>query len=163
MSWSSVGSVEVGPQDREVLVGSFSMEEGDDTLWFRVTQTSPKDVWNYSYGLLTWRTSFGKELGTVKVYGDKDSEVFRLGIGLPPLDRTGSVFFQARSYNRRWIETDEPPIWSLTFEAQSGVYLNPPSVPVFGVRAPLGVLADLADSGVTYAITDGVARIVLSS
>lgn len=121
MSWSSVGSVNVGPQDREVLVGSFSLEPNEDTIWFRVTQTSPSDVWNYSYGLITWRSSFGQELGTRKVFGDTDSEVFRLGVGLPPLERTGSVLFTPRAYNRRWIECDEPPTWSLSFEAQSGV------------------------------------------
>lgn len=120
MSWTFVGSVNVGPQDREVLVGSFSLEPDDDTIWFRVTQTSPQDAWKYSYGLLTWRTSFGQELGTEKVYGDIDSEVFRLGVGLPPLERTGNVYFTPRAYNRRWIEIDDPPIWSLSFEAQAG-------------------------------------------
>ena len=124
MSWASVGSVNVGPRDREVLVGSFSMQPDDDTIWFRVTQTSPQDVWKYSYGLLTWRTSFGQELGTEKVYGDTDSEVFRLGVGLPPLERNGSVLFTPRAYNRRWIEIDDPPTWSLSFEAQSGILVS---------------------------------------
>ena len=120
MTWTLVGSVEVGPQDREVLVGSFSIEEGDDTIWFCVTQTSPADVWKYSYGLLTWKTAYGQELGTQKVYGDTDSEVFRLGVGLAPKGLTGDVFFTPRSYNRRWISIDDPPLWSLTFEAQAG-------------------------------------------
>lgn len=120
MTWTSIGSVTVGPQDKNVLVGSFSMEEEQDTIWFRVTQTSPQEVWNYSYGLLTWVTSFGQELGTTKIYGETDSRVFRLGVGLPPLERTGSVFFTPRSYNRSWIAIAEPPTWSLSFEAQSG-------------------------------------------
>ena len=120
MSWTSVGSVTVGPQDREVLVGSFTMQPDDDTIWFRITQTSPNQKWNYSYGLLTWKTSFGQELGTQKVYGDTDSEVFALGVGLAPLERTGSVLFAPRSYNRAWINASEPPLWALTFEAQAG-------------------------------------------
>ena len=120
MSWTSVGSVNVGPQDREVLVGLFTMQPDDDTIWFRITQTSPNQKWNYSYGLLTWKTSFGQELGTRKVYGDTDSEVFTLGVGLAPLERTGSVLFTPRAYNRAWINASDPPIWSLTFEAQSG-------------------------------------------
>ena len=120
MSWTSVGSVNVGPQDREVLVGSFTMQPDDDTIWFRVTQLSPDQRWNYSYGLITWKTSFGQELGTQKVYGDRDSEVYTLGVGLAPLERTGSVLFTPRAYNRAWINSAEPPIWSLTFEAQSG-------------------------------------------
>ena len=121
MTWSSVGSVSVGPLDRTVQVGSFSMQPNEDTIWIRVTQTSPQDVWTYSYGLLTWKTSFGQELGTIKVYGDPDSEVFALGIGLPPLERDGVFEFTPRAYNRRWISIDNPPQWNLAFEAQSGI------------------------------------------
>lgn len=162
MTWASVGSVNVGPSDRTVQVGSFSMEPDQDTIWLRVTQTSPKDVWTYSYGLLTWKTKFGQELGTIKVYGDTDSEVFRLGIGLPPLERNGVFEFTARAYNRQWISIDNPPKWALSFEAKSGNSSTPPGFPDFGTRATLGVLADLANSGVSYSIKDGIAKIVLS-
>ena len=161
MSWALVGSVDVGPLDRTVEVGSFSMQPDEDTIWLRITQTSPKDVWNYSYGLLTWKTSFGQELGTVKVYGDTDSQVFSLGVGLPPLERDGVLYFTARAYNRRWIAIDNPPIWSLEFEAQSGNSSDPPSFPDFGTRATLGVLADFVDAVVTYSISGGFARIKL--
>ena len=121
MAWSSVGSVSVGPLDREVQVGSFSMQPSDDTIWVRLTQTSPLNAWNYSYGLLTWKTSFGQELGTIKVYGDTDSEVYALGIGLPPLERDGVFEFTPRAWNRRWISLDNPPRWELSLEAQSGI------------------------------------------
>lgn len=161
MSWASVGSVDVGPQDKKVLVGPFAMEPDQDTIWIRVTQTNPPDVWTYSYGLLTWRTSEGQELGTIKVYGDTDSEVFRLGVGLPPLVRDGVFEFTPRAYNRRWISIDNPPVWSLSFDAQSGNSSNPPSFPDFGTRATLGVLADLANAGVSYAITGNTATIKL--
>ena len=156
MTWTSVGSVNMGPQDREVLVGSFSMNEGDDTIWFRVTQTSPQEVWRYSFALLTWRTSFGQELGTQKVYGDTNSEVFALGVGLPPLERDGSVIVTPRSYNRAWIQAADPPTWSLSFEAQSGKTVGPgpdpgPDNPTFGTNSTLGSLADPSEVGITYA------------
>ena len=160
MTWTSVGSVNVGPQDQEVDVGSFSMEPDDDTIWVRITQTSPVDVWKYSYGLLTWKTSFGQELGTIKVYGDTDSEVFKLGVGLPPLERTGMFVFSPRSYNRSWIAIDQPPLWGLSFEAQAGKANDGP--PVFGTRATLTVLAEAAGDALSYAITDGFARIILN-
>ncbi len=147
MSWLAVGAVNVGPQDREVLVGSFSMEPDQDTLWIRVTQTSPADVWNYAYGLVTWRTSFGQELGSEKVYGKTDSEVFRLGIGLPPLERTGNLYFTPRAFNRRWIEIDDPPIWSLSFEAQSGTTGVVPSPGGFG--AVVNSFVDTSDNGLS--------------
>jgi hypothetical protein len=120
MAFAPVGTIGVSPTDREVLVGDFSLEEGDDTLFLRVTQISPLEHWSYSFGLLTWRSTGGQELGTVKVFGSKHGENYRLGIGLPPLVRSGSLYFQPRSYNRNWIAIDEPPIWVLEIEAQSG-------------------------------------------
>ena len=147
MSWTNVGSVNVGPQDQEVLVGSFTMQPDDDTLWFRITQTSPNEVWRYAFGLLTWRTSFGQELGTEKVYGDTDSEVFRLGVGLPPLERTGDVLFTPRSYNRAWISISDPPIWSLSFEAQSGKSGVAPSPS--GIGAVVNSFVDTSDNGLS--------------
>ena len=161
MSWTEVGSVNVGPQDREVLVGSFSMEPEEDTIWFRVTQTSPDDCWNYAFGLLTWRTSFGQELGTEKVYGDTRGEVFQLGVGLPPLERTGSVYFTPRAYNRRWISIAEPPTWSLSFEAQSGS-ASSGGAPAFGTKATLTTFAEAVGTTVDFLIESGLARLVLS-
>jgi len=160
MTWADVGSVNVGPLDREVLVGSFSMEPEEDTIWFRITQTSPQDCWNYAFGLLTWRTSFGQELGTQKVYGDVNGQVFRLGNGLPPLERTGGVYFTPRAYNRAWISIDNPPIWSLSFEAQSGSSTSG-GAPAFGTRATLTVLADALGKAQEFRITAGIARILL--
>lgn len=159
-----VGAIDVGPQDREVLVGPFLMDEDTDTLWVTITQTSPpEDTWNYSYGLLTWRTVQGHELGTIKVYGHPDGETYKLSVGLPPRERYGDLIFTPRAYNRRWISIDTPPTWSLSFEAKSGKIGSGslPDIPAFGTRATLGVLADLAGAGITYAITDGVAFIQL--
>ena len=165
MSWSSVGQVDVGPLDQDVLVGPFLMQPEDDTIWVKITQTSPSNIWTYSYGLLTWRTVQGQELGTIKVYGDTDSEIFALGVGLPPMERYGDFIFTPRAYNRQWISIDSPPIWSLTFEAQSGKATDGP--PVFGVRATLGVLADFVDTGVDYAFGSSpvgtIARIALKT
>lgn len=158
MTWTSVGSVDVGPQDREVLVGQFSMQPDEDTIWFRITQTSPDDVWKYSYGLLTWRTSFGQELGTKKVYGDTSGEVFRLGVGLPPLEREGAVYFTPRAYNRRWVSIDDPPIWTLEFEAQSGTTTGVGPSPE--LTATLTTLADLTGEALDFAIDAGLARLV---
>jgi len=161
MNWEGVGSIEVGPQDREVLVGPFLMDADQDTIWVKITQTSPPDdTWNYSYGLLSWRTVQGRELGTVKVYGHPDGETFKLSTGLPPAERYGDLYFTPRAYNRRWISIDTPPTWSLSFEAQSGQAIAGP--PVFGTRATLGVFADAVNAGVSFAIRESLARILLT-
>ena len=159
--FEEVGSVEVRPQDREVLVGSFSLEADDDTIWFKVTQTSPTDVWTYAYGLLTWRSCEGQELGTVKVHGHTNSEVVALGVGLPPVERTGDVFFTPRAWNRRWISIDNPPLWGLTFEAQSG--LSGVGSPSFGSKSTLTTLSDLVGHIVDFVISDSFARLALTS
>lgn len=162
MSWETVGTVSVGPQDREVLVGSFSLDEDDDILFLRLTQTSPATPWNYSYGLVTFRSSIGQELGTTKVYGSIYGECYRLGIGRAPSERSGSIYFTPRAYNRGWISIANPPLWTLELEAQSGSESSGSTV-VFVPSAALGVLSDLANSAVSYAVTEGIASITLAS
>lgn len=161
MSWETVGTVSAGPQDREILVGSFSLEEDDDILFLRITQTSPATPWNYSFGLVTFRSSVGQELGTTKIYGSIYGECYRLGIGRTPLQRTGSIYFTPRAYNRGWISIADPPLWQLEVEAQSGSESDIGSPPVFGTRATLGVLSNLTDFAVSYAISNGIASISL--
>ena len=154
MTWSQVGTATVGPQTQEVLVGLFPLEEDHDTLWIRVQQLSPSTYWNFAYGILTWRSSFGKELGSVKCWGDTH------GNGAAPSDRNGSVYFSPRAYNRRWISVEDPPEWSLNFEAKSGI-LAPVGSGV-GIGSSAGVFTDLADARVTWRIgNDGVARLNL--
>ena len=119
MAFANVGTVRCSPTTKELVVGEFSLLEGHDTIFLRVTQTSSPEDWSYSFGLLTWRSDGGQELGTVKVYGSKFGENYRLGIGLPPLVRTGSIYFRPRAYNRKWIQVDDPPTWVLEVEAQS--------------------------------------------
>ena len=161
MSFAPIGTVTVGPQDREVLVGSFTMEEGDDAIFFRITQTSPQEKWNYSYGLVTFRTALGQEIGTSKIYGSIYSENFRLGIGLSPVERTGSVYFTPRAYNQQWIRIATPPLWTLEFEAQSG------STSGGGGGSGLdgafgGILSDVAGAVLTYTFKEGFAYILVS-
>jgi len=160
MSWTPVGSVAVGPQDQEVLVGSFTLAAGDDSLWVKVTQQNPPDYWTYSYGLLTWKSNQGQELGTIKVHGDVDSEVYRLGTGLAPEELTGQLLFRPRSYNRRWIEQALPPIWELDFEAQSGTTAGGSGG--IGIPATIWSPADTDNARSSFAINpDGYARIKL--
>ena len=159
--FEAVGSVEVGPQDREVLVGPFTVEADDDTIWIKVIQTTPEDVWTFAYGLLTWRTSEGEELGTVKIHGDTTAEVFKLGVGLPPLVRTGQFFFTPRAWNRRWISIDDPPRWGLSFQAQSG--LSGSGAPLFGTRATLVTLADTLGNAADFVVSNGSALVSLNS
>ena len=117
--WSTVGERTFTPDDLTEIVGVFSMGENDDTIWTRITLLSPSTPWPWSYGILGFKTSNGYELGSVKAYPEVESEVFRLGIGRPPYERTGVLTFEPRSFNLAWIRNGYP--MSLRFECASGV------------------------------------------
>ena len=92
----------------------------------RITQLNQPAEWPWSYGILSWRSASGLELGSTKAYSTQLGEVFRLGVGLPPSDRTGSIWFEPRGFNLGWLKAGFP--WELSFEAQAGsgeVNFNP--------------------------------------
>jgi len=116
--WTDLGSTTFGPNDDTVVIGSFSMEPDQDTIWIKMTQVNADGPWPWSYGILGFKTSFGYELGTIKCYSQEAGEVFRLGEGLQPLERSGVLTFSPRSFNLAWIRQGNP--WTLNFQAQSG-------------------------------------------
>jgi hypothetical protein len=122
MSFSLVGTHVFTPNDTQVIIGSVELQPGDDTIWVRVTQNQATGPWPWSYGILGWRSSFGYELGTTKAFAEPESAVQRLGLGLQPVERTGVLTFEPRSFNLAWIKKGNP--WSLTFEAQTGVQVT---------------------------------------
>ena len=91
--YTVVGEVNLTPDSVGSVVGAFSLDEGHDTIWIRVTQLNGDGPWPFSYGILSWKTTQGSELGSVKAYGETDSEVFSIGVGRPPLLRTGFITF----------------------------------------------------------------------
>ena len=117
--WTDLGARTVGPNDLRVVVGSFSIGETDDTIWLEVQRTGPSGPWPWSYGILSWQTSFGLELGSVKAYTASEGEIFRLGVGRAPRSRTGSVIYEPRSFNLAWVKNGYP--LTLAFSAASGV------------------------------------------
>lgn len=119
MSFSLVGTHVFTSDDTQVIIGSVSLEEGDDTIWVRITQNQATGPWPWSYGILGWRSAFGYELGTTKAFAEPQGAVQRLGVGLQPVERTGVLTFEPRSFNLSWIKRGNP--WSLTFEAQTGI------------------------------------------
>ena len=137
MSFELVGTYTFTPNDTQVIIGSFSMQDGDDTIWVRITQDQPPGPWPWSYGILGWRSSFGYELGTTKAFAERDGAVQRLGVGLQPVERSGVLTFEPRSFNLAWIKKGNP--WTLTFEAQTGVQVAAGGGSVsFGVTSERG-------------------------
>lgn len=117
MTWQFVGQHTFLPTDRAVQIGTFDLAPGQDTIWVRITQLTDPAEWPWSYGILSWHSSQGLELGSIKAYSTQLGEVFRLGVGLPPSDRNGSLWFEPRGYNLGWIKSGKP--WELSFQAQA--------------------------------------------
>lgn len=157
-SWTMVGERTFTPDDASSVIGGISLSDEDDTIWVRITQLNEPGPWPWSYGILGWKTTEGFELGSVKCFADTVGEVTKLSVGLRPLVRTGELIFQPRSFNLAWIKRGNP--WTLRFDAKVGSS-GSGDLPEFGNRATLGVLTDVAGAVIDYAITDGVARILL--
>ena len=118
MTWNFVGEHTFTPDGAEVNIGEFNLSEGQDTIWARVTQLNEPGDWPFSFGILSWRSSEGNELGSIKIYPTQFGEVFRLTCGRAPLVGAGSIWFEPRGYNLQWIKAGYP--WTLRFEAQAG-------------------------------------------
>ena len=142
--WTTVGTKTFTPDDLNTVIGSFSMAEGDDTLWVRITQLNAAINSPWSYGILSWKTTNGYELGSTKAYGETESEVFRIGIGRPPYERNGQLTFEPRSFNLSWIKNGYP--WTLQFEAASGVTNGGGGQ---GTRSVISSFVDTADNGLS--------------
>ena len=157
--WTTVGTKTFAPDDLETVIGPFVMDQDADTLWVRMTQLNAETNSPWSYGILSWRSPYGHELGSVKAYGETSSQVFRLGVGRPPSERSGVLVFKPRSFNLQWIKNGYP--WSLKFEAKSGI-TSGSIPPAFGNTATLITLSENAGTAVDYVIESGFARIALS-
>ena len=165
LGWQKPTTVTVTPSTADpIVITDIDLGPEDDTLWVHVvSSTDPVQCpFPWAYALLTWVSSEGRELGTTKIHGVCDGEVFRLGVGRTPSVRTGSVHLYPRNYNLAWVNLGHP--WTLAFKFQTGA--GSEGAPALGTRATLGVLADLADSRVTYAVnsatTPGLATVKLT-
>ena len=137
--WTTVGTKTFTPSDLNTVIGPFVMDQDADTLWVRITQLNGQVNSPWSYGILSWKTLNGYELGSVKAYGETESEVFRLGIGRPPYERSGQLTFEPRSFNLGWIKNGYP--WELKFECASGI-----TTPSGGSLSAGGVVNSFVDT-----------------
>lgn len=118
-SWVDLGTISCGPTSRRLKVADLTLPEGADTLWVRVEQHGGTSPWPFGYGLLSFQTDAGRELGTVKVYGHQEGETYRMGVGMQPTLRAGALWFEPRSYNLKWLETSGST-WALQFWSFAG-------------------------------------------
>jgi hypothetical protein len=133
--WRNPASVTVTPATSDpVVVTDLALGPDDDTIWVHVTTTGSEECpFPWAYAILTWVTSEGRELGSTKIHGNCEGEVFLIGNGRTPLDRAGSIHLYPRGYNLRWIDLGNP--WTLDFKFETGT-LRPV------IEIPEGTLGD---------------------
>jgi len=103
MAWRSVGSATLTATTERARVGSVTVPpQGGVELWVRQTSGGPN--FKLGYCLLYLENSWGRELGTIKVWPKVSGEAYRLGTGLSSLVGGGLIWLEPRSYNLRWIK-----------------------------------------------------------
>jgi hypothetical protein len=106
MSWAVIGSASFSPGTEEQTVGSVTVPEaGGLAVKVRLASSVP---FQFGYCLLSYRSAFGRELGTIRVWPREESTVYRLGDGLSVLDTSGDLVLEPRSWNLRWVEAGFP-------------------------------------------------------
>ncbi len=101
MAWQLIGSVTVTPETTEAVVGPIEVPTfGGVEVKLRQVAPTP---FRWGYGLLSYRTGNGLELGTIKVWPRLEFSNYLLGAGLSVVDNTGVLVFEPRTYNLRWV------------------------------------------------------------
>ena len=149
--WTIINQFTVLPGSTTVDVGEFSIDEGDDTIWIEVQRIGGDNSWPWSYGISGWKTSFGYEFGTEKVYTDLAGEVHRLSVGRPPRSRTGRITYEPRSFNLAWIKKGNP--LTLAISCSSGASISVP------VSAPGSISLPVEGGQFIYSSETGLAQL----
>lgn len=101
MAWQSIGSVSISPTTTEATVGAIEVPTfGGVEVKVRQVGSTP---FRWGYGLLSYRTVNGLELGTIKVWPRPEFSNYLLGAGLTVADNTGVLVFEPRVANLRWV------------------------------------------------------------
>lgn len=113
MAWKRIGQITVTATSDVVTVGPVVLPPFGG-IELTVRQLGGRQPWPYSYGLLWVENTYGREVGTIKVFGHTEGETYRLGAGLSSLLGGGVLKFKPRLYNLRWLRASGEN-WTLDF------------------------------------------------
>lgn len=120
MAWRRIGQVTVTPETEEAVIGPVEVA-GEGGIEVRVRELTPYRGFRFGYGLLSFVSPLGRELGSIKVHPKQSSEDYRLGAGLTCQSRYGNLTFSPRAWNLRWVRAGFP--WTVEFYADVDVAL----------------------------------------
>lgn len=102
MPWQFIGGASISPNTQEVVLGGITVPETGG-LQVRVVQTS-STPFQFGYCLLGFRSSFGYELGRIRVWPREEFTTYWLGEGLTVTDTQGVLVLEPRTWNLRWVQ-----------------------------------------------------------
>jgi hypothetical protein len=119
MSWSLIGTASFSPSSEEVTVGPVTVpESGGVAVKVRLATPAP---FQFGYCLLSYRSAFGRELGTIRVWPRAESTVYWLGEELNVLDASGVFVIEPRAWNLRWVEAGFPLSVQVLADVEAGL------------------------------------------
>ncbi len=120
MAWIDLGEISVLPDVEAYTVGPVEFGGMDDTLWVRSQAVDYDTTWPYSFGLVSYLSDEGFELGTGKVYAKGEWESYAMSVGRPPQSRTGVLHYVPRNFNLAWVQKETIPALRLRLAYQTG-------------------------------------------
>lgn len=106
MAWQLIGRAVVGPFDDLVEVGPIEVPTSGGFA-FSVRQVEPTPF-RWGNGLVSFVSSQGRELGTVQVWPKDERENYYIGANLVAVDNVGTLVFEPRLWNLRWVRAGFP-------------------------------------------------------
>ncbi len=121
MAWQLIGSVTVTPDTTEAAVGPIEVPTAGG-VQIKLRQLAPTPF-SWGYGLMWYRSSAGRELGTIRVWPRLEMTSYLLGDGMAVVDNIGELIFEPRAFNIRWVMAGFP----LTVEVLADLATDLPS------------------------------------
>lgn len=106
MAWQLIGSATITPNTVEAEVGPIEVPTFGG-IQVKVRQVEPTPF-KWGYGLLSYRSLYGLELGTVKVWPRLEFTNYLLGPGQSVADNIGVLVLEPRTWNLRWVKAGFP-------------------------------------------------------
>lgn len=144
MTWRTVGTVSATPLSSEQVVGAVRVPTFGG-IEVRVQLTSPSPGFKFAYGLLSFVSPLGRELGTIRVWPDRLATDYRLGAGMSCFEGNGNLVFDARSYNLRWVKAGYP--FSVTVSVDEATNLPQDRHTAPGFVNPVGRFLQFVSTG----------------
>lgn len=102
MAWQYIGNAIFGPDDSLLTVGSIEVPTyGGVQLKVLLNTPAP---FQFGYCLLSYQSSYGRELGTIRVWPRGQLTSYYLGAGMTVVDNFGSIVLEPRTWNLRWVK-----------------------------------------------------------